>query len=535
MRLLNSDQLGKMAQSQFETDCIPGGLIPNEAGFDRTGWDYIVEWPQDTISTPLDARPTPISCHVQIKAAWRGNDTIRLRLSSAERLAKEPKPTFIYVFAIDDDLKYLHAHVIHVGGDFLALVLKKLRESEAAAQRANMVHFDVTVPKWGTRIDVGGPAFRKFVESAVGGSMAEYIATKQLELKTLGYGPGRFKLTTSFFGTPEDIADAFLGLKRIEGEVEDHFEERFGIPLPLPEFDIGKGIIEFQPDPSCKCEVRFRKSRNSPMYSFKGHLYRGPAVLINPPRMKIAIKTDLLSLTFTANKNAKAGSNLDFSASIRQDIIEKERFKSADWKCFYEFAASLDEGPLMIELASREPEMPVIRGTINPNGDRETDSHRCRRITSLIQQLDKVLHVAGRRNLKFGIRELLEASKDIEVAAALIEKPNSLTSLSFKTDPVEGLTPGLSTPMLYFRSFELGGYEFAFCAKLTAAVSSIDAKANWGGSEMEFISLERLGLASGSKGEVSRSLRSFLDLMHKETGIDSHFLATDPPIDRPEA
>ncbi|OCC02323.1 hypothetical protein BA190_23550 [Labrys sp. WJW] len=533
---MDPDQLGKMAQTQFGSHCVGGGLIPNESNYDRTGWDYIVEWPQNINVATLDTRPTPIACHVQTKGAWVGNVSIRLRLSSAERLAKEPKPTFIYIFAVDtldDTPRFDHAHVIHVQGDFLALILKKLRETEASAQRANDVYFDVTVPKWGTRVELGGRAFRKFVEDAVGGSMADYITRKQVELQTLGYGPGRFRLTTTFFATSEDIVEAFLGLKRIEGEVDEHIEERFGISLPMPSLDIGKGTIDFQPNPSGKCEIRFRKDSNHPASSFKGDLYRVPEALVDPQTARIAVKTDLLTITLTLRKEGATEGGQDFRILPHQDVIKEERFKTAKWKSFYDFSASSREGPILIEIINPKSGASMVHGIITPGDDARAEGRRLRRTCFLLQKLERILHVAGRPNMKFRIRELLDKASDIEIAATLIENPAALSSLGFKTELAQGLTAGLSVPMLYFRSFELGGHEMAYCAKLNVETMSINSEVTWRGSEMKLVTLERIGKASGQKEVPSPELKLFLERTQRQTGVSSYFLA-DPyaPSDR---
>jgi hypothetical protein len=58
--------------------------------------DYLVEFPFEppTNDRTLDKRRSATSCHLQLKTIWADSERITLRLSSAERLAKEPKPAF---------------------------------------------------------------------------------------------------------------------------------------------------------------------------------------------------------------------------------------------------------------------------------------------------------------------------------------------------------------------------------------------------------------------------------------------------------
>ena len=89
--LIDNDMLGAKGEALFDGCCAEAGLVSNPSSRDRTGWDRIVEFPHPPLADLLtiDKRPAPISCHVQIKAVGSGARTCRLRLSSAERLAKE--------------------------------------------------------------------------------------------------------------------------------------------------------------------------------------------------------------------------------------------------------------------------------------------------------------------------------------------------------------------------------------------------------------------------------------------------------------
>jgi hypothetical protein len=90
--MLNADELGEKGQARFKEICADAKLICNQSDRDRTGWDFIVEFPFETVVgvlAPLESRKTPLSCHVQVKTLLDKNDRFKMRLSSAERLAKE--------------------------------------------------------------------------------------------------------------------------------------------------------------------------------------------------------------------------------------------------------------------------------------------------------------------------------------------------------------------------------------------------------------------------------------------------------------
>src|SRR5205809_6637408 len=99
---LDSDPQGAKGESRFQEICEDAGLICNKSTRDRSGWDFIVEFQFGDAEdpSPLDSRTPPLSCHVQVKTLRAENDRFRMRLSSAERLAKEIKPAFVYVFKV---------------------------------------------------------------------------------------------------------------------------------------------------------------------------------------------------------------------------------------------------------------------------------------------------------------------------------------------------------------------------------------------------------------------------------------------------
>ena len=91
---LTSDELGQKGENRFAEICNDAKLIRNSSSDqDRTGWDYIVEFGQEPPSgdTTLDTRRLPLSIHAQVKTMWKNGNRFKMRLSAAERLAKEPK------------------------------------------------------------------------------------------------------------------------------------------------------------------------------------------------------------------------------------------------------------------------------------------------------------------------------------------------------------------------------------------------------------------------------------------------------------
>src|SRR5271165_2490753 len=130
---LNADEQGEKGQSHFREICADAKLICNESTRDRAGWDFIVEFPFAAAETvrSIDNRPAPISSHFQVKTIIEDRDEFRIRLSSAERLAREIKPTFIYILKVRGS-EFVGALLLHVIDEVLAKILKRLRQKQAA-------------------------------------------------------------------------------------------------------------------------------------------------------------------------------------------------------------------------------------------------------------------------------------------------------------------------------------------------------------------------------------------------------------------
>ncbi|GAA0318304.1 hypothetical protein GCM10009087_30920 [Sphingomonas oligophenolica] len=133
-RPLDSEELGRKGEGRLEDICVDAKLVPNRVKVDRKGWDYLVEWHHPETDHRYDERDPSISCRVQVKTVWEGAKSIKLRLSSAEALATDHRPAFIYIVEVSDALQFSGAYIIHLRGRFLEDLLRKLREARVIAR-----------------------------------------------------------------------------------------------------------------------------------------------------------------------------------------------------------------------------------------------------------------------------------------------------------------------------------------------------------------------------------------------------------------
>ncbi len=168
---LPPEKLGAVGENMFRTLCGQARLVCNKSDRDVTGWDFIVEFPMATpdAGTPLDRR-TADACHVQLKStAGESGSRVSAKLSAVERLAKDPRPALIVALRLRAGGQPLVGYVIHLIGDELARVLRRLRVAEAnRAFDINRMTISFDYLKAGTRFELSPDSLNGALRAAVG-------------------------------------------------------------------------------------------------------------------------------------------------------------------------------------------------------------------------------------------------------------------------------------------------------------------------------------------------------------------------------
>lgn len=269
--------MGEKGESRFKELCTDANLIANKSAIDAMGWDYLVEcpYPAPDVATPLDTRPHPIECKVQVKTVWDGINHVDLKLSAAERLAKAARPSFIVVLSVNTNLDVVAMHVFHMFDQHLSHVLKRLRKATAEGS-LKINHSQLTFNlRDGVILTPDGASLRRFITDACGGSTTAYHDKKQDQLGNLGFGPLRFEGKFTVKAKSEsEIAELFLGLRPTELVAFEVNEIRFGIKLPT-HAEWG-GIIRITPHPVAECRIIIKGRDGGPFVSIPGTLYLPP-------------------------------------------------------------------------------------------------------------------------------------------------------------------------------------------------------------------------------------------------------------------
>jgi len=298
--MLPINELGEKGESRFKEICADAQLICNKSDRDLAGWDFIVDFPfRDAGQETLDGRQGPISCHVQVKTLFETSNRFQMRLSSAERLAKEKKPSFVYVLRVNEDLDFVDSFLIHLLDEPLAVILKRLRRERALSGVPKINEKKITIPvnKNSVRFKPTGKDLRAAFESACGVDMDAYISKKSGQLQNLGFDEKRHQLNaTLHLGSDEEIVDAFLGIKaNIPVSNVQAFETRFGIKLPDKNLH-GSGVLNINPNPADSCLISFQRSALEVPAVFTGEMFYPPIPGLSSEKVKILIKSDFFTI-----------------------------------------------------------------------------------------------------------------------------------------------------------------------------------------------------------------------------------------------
>jgi len=298
--MLNSDELGEKGQSRFKEICVDAKLVCNLSTRDRTGWDFIVEFPFEAPKdeSTLDKRKAPISCHVQVKTMWTSTKNFRLRLSSAERLAKEAKPAFIYVFRVNDQLQFADSFLIHILDANLGLILKRLRKEHARGCYSINHKWIVFDPKRvGQQIKPTGKSLYNIIKSICEPDLEKYIQKKNNQLVNLGFSQMRYEIKGEFEPMSyTEFVDVFLGLRKADVFNVESFENRFDIKLPMSQPNLPKSEMEVYPAEVDRCKIVVRGTDLFPPAIFDGSIFFPPIPNLPIEQIKCVIKTDCFEL-----------------------------------------------------------------------------------------------------------------------------------------------------------------------------------------------------------------------------------------------
>lgn len=464
---LDSDELGDLGESEFRRICASTRLICNKSDRDRTGWDFMVQFPlTEDLPGSLEARSPRPACFFQVKTKKGRKSSVSCRLTSLERLAKEPTPTFIYALEVDSKDKPVSAFLIHLLDEPLAVILKRLRHEDTAGKGApNRKRLSLSVTKYGVRLAPTGEALREALESIFQQQGSGYIAKKLDQLENIGFEErrhhGRFRMEFH----PQEIVDVFLGLKTNVRVTEFSASEvRFGIPkesIPL----VQEGFLTIRPHPVDGATVSIRGVDEVPDSVLRGQVFIPAAPGIPREYFKTVIDLGALKLVV---------GNEEVEISI-------EDFKSpttpAAWAMYWRFLWAVQTGKAVLEIVmDKMPnwpiQIPIPTGDCFPNLSQE----ECRFWAQLSDMAVEVLRYVGAQESRILLDELLRNRHAIGAVYCISRSlcPDGFISFNMPPESRDQITG--PAELLYVDNFQIGDTSIAFYGLCTLKFRQVDEK-----------------------------------------------------------
>ena len=520
--LIDNDMLGAKGEAIFDGCCAEAGLVSNPSSRDRTGWDRIVEFPHSRPAelVTIDARPAPISCHIQIKTVSAGARSCRLRLSSAERLAKDPKPAFIYVIC-DASGRSPSAVLIHMIGPALERILKRLRKEHRDGGSDTQVNKKyIKLPlSLGTSLPLTGAALRAAIEQAVGGpnALQDCIARKTTELATIGYdGSSHIGSFTIQSASWEELVDGCLGLRSLTSTSFTASERRFGIEIPLVSYEGIKGELRIAPTTPRACRLVCKSGAARPAAVLDGEL-RVPGLPGLPEQnVKLLFRHPLFDMTIPLAKDRS------FRLSGNEATWSSSKFDARVWLNMHRLIACLREAGATLQLHSEG--LPLIEfvsksaiGTVDA-----ANNQYCEHVSANLVRLQELLSLDS---LPVSCSEMLAGAEEIANALAFADDQAGDAFAKFTT--TGGDVPlGSPIPFLYFYAFPVGNACVHYAVRTLAHASVATDGVHWSLDAKEFVDI-------GWSNDPEHAFAAFQDRVIARTKINSRMAWNSPSLSLP--
>lgn len=456
---LESDRIGLIGEREFEAFCAKAGLFCNKSSLDYMGWDFIVEFPMrpagQPSSLPLDQRPTT-GARVQLKSTLvQAGHRVRLSLSAIDRLAKDPRPALIVVFRLRSDGELQSGYLVHLIGDELARVLRRLRMAEAR-QEYDINHTEISYnyERVGRRFEPTAQGLRAALSEACGNDTAGYTIEKQRQLAELGYEDGRFEAIGSVqIDGVEHLSNVLLGLTPVKPRELRFFDKRFGIRLPYKGtlFDDIEDI-QVTPPSLGPCEIAIRGSVFGQAVRFDAEMFVGPP-LPKPHGSILLVRSNNFLI-----KIGGQGMTLETPGSI-----DDMRHTLADWAEFLRAITLLASGRASLTV-SGNARMPPVTLPV----DQDITGPYLEQLPLISAFADgwlKLLANAGLRStVRFEFDRFWEASSEAAMAVDILLNPRPVARFDFNTIEMEG--NAVVPQGLYFNTAEFADTALSYSARV---------------------------------------------------------------------
>lgn len=292
-----SDALGRLGETQFESWCSALRWVANRATEDRRGFDFLVHVPIADFGALSASRTEDVAVRkehlvaVQVKATRVGRIP-RMKLSNLRHLAEHPGPSVVVVFeanSSDLPLSFARAHLVHLDSTWVEESVRRYWELEEGVS-ANAVEVTVPIGAAALMDPPTASSLRDAIRSLGLSDPDKYSQDKIQARIAAGRPPKPFVLNITTKNDAEmlqEVADWSVGLRssaRIPVERVKHFEERFGLRRLVRSSDspdVDSVEIEVSDSPGVKysrpCYLDFLHIKTGRRIDVQGEVYNSHA------------------------------------------------------------------------------------------------------------------------------------------------------------------------------------------------------------------------------------------------------------------
>jgi len=349
---------------------------------------------------------------VQVKSMWEDKNSFDVPLLSLERLAKLTEPSFIFVARFGDDLRLRDAYLLHMAGQNLKRILKRLTlESSKGRPISNdqTVRFALS-DDWRRLLpsDNLSAVLHEIIENYApeGG----YQTTKRKELSEAGYGPMPITIKLTLEGVSEDdLDDGFLGLKPIPVLNLTSTEERFGIKRPFPMQLNGPGTLRVTPQGGAQGRIFFRRGR------------LGLPIVRNCTLIPSLVRASLKDFRFLAQAPPfRLDINSASKFTLTVEDLSSQRHPIAWWRQVFKVLELMGRDDFCFELYGPQQKKlfgaNVVTAPLEPQ---VADAYG--RAGKTFEMLAEIVEAAGVESIEFAFEEAWSARAKIEAISAMIK------------------------------------------------------------------------------------------------------------------
>ncbi|MBO3699404.1 DUF4365 domain-containing protein [Roseivirga sp. E12] len=241
--------LGNLGEAQFEAYCHGIGITPNKVQIDKTGWDFLVEFPDKAEANgPLDLAPIPIRAYVQVKSSESDRRGSQVKVSNLKRFLGTNEPCFFIFMIFSKSNEPKGIYLVHFDEALISRTLKKLRELSLKGEsqlnkKSLLVTYNESNKVKGSTSESLYTSLTKHLPQG----LHSYREWKKGIIENIGYENNgrRFEVTFPKSDLKKIVDSTLYKESKVPFDTLKIYDERFGIPIELKDLSTKNGNLFF--------------------------------------------------------------------------------------------------------------------------------------------------------------------------------------------------------------------------------------------------------------------------------------------------